>query len=742
MSSPLKICRRFAQELFKKLGSDATAFIKSSSLKTYAHLSFETLHSNEDKLVSDELGYKLQAATRYIQDLVLDSYAYFVLGIAPKYLIVFKELDKKKYKQLQSKFARLESRLAAFNLKYSDRIKHFGIFYEGILNYSLEYSPQQDYTVVKNNQRRRLGAHYTPSSLSAVMNGRVLDLLTNESAYKLNSDQLLLLKVCDPSAGAGGILLDYAIQVTEHVVSMQKLIQGQKKRQLPIQALIVRQCLYAHDLDQSALRVCRLSLLALAHGKQIEDKLSLPLNGKSNKRPRQSDLDIDAHQSIYDETWKILHCHVVAHDALQSLEVWQALHPEVFNRKRSGFDLVIGNPPYISMYGRGSQARYFQNSFLERVQRDYGVIDGHSVLSGRLNLFLSFMVLSTHLLNQNAESPSLVALILPDTMITNETYTAMRMGLCLSERLIEVQRHDVDLFKGANVGISVVIWGAQHQGHKVKSLKQAGVNKTDQLTSYLVSLRDLSGETETIVKESHQALIKRTSCSWWPCSSDALNKAQMNGEHSVLLSEHAEIKDGFNTGSANRRQSLLMRLSTTSPQIPKTPELSRFCLEGKWITAFKIKKQPLWIKNIALEQLASAKRFNQQKIVYRQTAPHIIAAVDLEGLVYLNSAHAIMPHEEHEHCLYALCAYLNSEVFKQRYRLLSGETRRTFPQVHISTIKQIRVPKLLFKPNHPDCVKLAELAKSLSKSEQESEQEALLLKLNQYVESIHEQIIK
>ena len=742
MSSAFKVCRRFAQELFKKIGSDTSFLITDLSAQND-----KEKHSNKSCSTRGHeqvLAQNIESATQYVQDLILDSYAYFMLGIPPYYLVVLPSIKQETHDILKSRFIHLGSRLATFNLTYADQIKLFGSFYEGILNYYLEYSAQ-GLNVIKNDQRRRLGAHYTPARLSAMMNQRVISLFIEKQSTPPNSELLLSLKVCDPSAGAGGILLDYAVQISQLITSYQKAEseiagnQGKQSQQqsspsspsstLSVPTLVVRRCLYAHDLDESALRVCRLSLLALAHGTQLKSH-SLPLLFESIHHYKQLDHQDTARLQylVPNETWTILHRHVICHNALLELKTWHDLHPEVFNDERHGFDLVIGNPPYISMYGRGSQARHFESSFLEQVQKNYGKIDDYSVLSGRLNLFLSFMVLSTKILTQDQSLSSFVGLILPDTMITNEAYTTMREGLCLTRRLIEVQRHDVDLFKGANVGISVVIWGDKSQKKSLGSSDQ-----DDQQNIQQVTLRDQSNQRETVLTESHQALLKRNNCSWWPCASDDLDKAQMNIVESVLLSDVADIKDGFNTGSASRRQSLLIRQST----LKDTPKNARLCLEGKWITAFKIQKQALWIKNTGLEHLSTAKRFNHKKIIYRQTAPHIIAAVDLQGLVYLNSAHAIILYQHPEECLFALCAYLNSDLFRQRYRLLSGETRRTFPQVHVSTIKQVRVPKLIFEPKHPHCIELTRLAKSLSKLNDEVRSRSLLADLNELVSQIH-----
>ena len=720
MSTAFKLTRRFGQELFKALACEVVKQDKSTLILA------QSLEPSKDLTV-------------YVQNILIETYASFALGIPLKYLKEIKGLASDTQQLVDSKFRRWQIRLKPYSLEFIDLLRLFGVYYEGTLDYSLDGS----LAVTKTDQRRRLGAHYTPFGLGRQMTKRVFEILT-QSSSTLSSDQVLSYRVCDPSAGAGGILLEYAMQSTQFVCQLwakenlyTELTNEQRHRLA--QALIVQNCLYAHDLDAGALQVCRLSLLALAHGHVSSEDIKQCMSKAQGKSKHLHDLihyqdlnDYPQPMSVQ-KTWSRLNQHIVIHNSLEPLTSWRKLHPKVFKSKNSGFDLVLGNPPYISMYGRGSQASHFDSTFLEQIQRDYGQIDGHTVLSGRLNLFLSFMVLSTQLLNKNAQSSSLIALILPDTIITNEAYTAMRQGLCLNQRLIEVQRHDVDLFKGANVGISVVIWGDRKTEQNQEALVES--------SSFTVTLKDKTEASEQVISESHQALLSRHACSWWPCSTKALKQAQMTEVNSVLIGEIAQVKDGFNTGSAQRRQSLLSKSNSTLN--PHAKAKYRPCLEGKWVTDFKITKQALTIKTDAINSLSSGKRFEQKKIIYRQTAPHIIAAVDLEGLVYLNSAHAIILHQYDETCLFALCAYLNSDTFKKRYRLLSGETRKTFPQVHISTIKQTRIPMLITDSSNEYCIQLANIARTLSETEltqSDPKYKELYQKLNQIVQALHQEL--
>ena len=57
-------------------------------------------------------------------------------------------------------------------------------------------------------------------------------------------------------------------------------------------------------------------------------------------------------------------------------------------------------------------------------------------------------------------------------------------------------------------------------------------------------------------------------------------------------------------------------------------------------------------------------------------------------------------------------AYLNSTVVKELYQSLSGETRQAFPQVHLSMMRTLPVPKSLLLHDHPTTCTMAKLAQA------------------------------
>ncbi len=105
---------------------------------------------------------------------------------------------------------------------------------------------------------------------------------------------------------------------------------------------------------------------------------------------------------------------------------WRFEFPEVLDDKGDfiGFDVVIGNPPYIQLSKIDSTTVKYKNYLLMRYETS----------GGRLNTFIFFTHLSFQILKQNG----ILSYIIPNTILTQEYYVFTRQFLLNKVTLSEV----------------------------------------------------------------------------------------------------------------------------------------------------------------------------------------------------------------------------------------------------------------------------------------------------------------
>jgi len=109
---------------------------------------------------------------------------------------------------------------------------------------------------------------------------------------------------------------------------------------------------------------------------------------------------------------------------------WKLDFPEVMNESvanKVGFDIVIGNPPWVSMKGKHGLVESKRNNFNELMQK----YNGNNYLP---NLFEFFILLSLRLV----KSDGVFSFIIPDRMGFNTAYTELRKNLVTNFNLIDV----------------------------------------------------------------------------------------------------------------------------------------------------------------------------------------------------------------------------------------------------------------------------------------------------------------
>jgi hypothetical protein len=259
------------------------------------------------------------------------------------------------------------------------------------------------------SDRRRSGAHYTSRAVTRVLVERALAPLL---APGTSADTILTLKVCDPAMGGGALLIEACRQLASRlVVAWDRDGTGPPEiaadqRVQHARRLVARGCLHGVDRNPLAVHVARLSLWLIAssrdepltfvdHALRCGDSLvglsALPIAGASivlganpdrealSAARTRADLALAAFFSTRDKRARARAMEAVAAQldrdrgpdpdpqapelAAQLAAVraryapfhWGVEFPGVFSGPDPGFDVIVGNPPWVSYSGRAAQ---------------------------------------------------------------------------------------------------------------------------------------------------------------------------------------------------------------------------------------------------------------------------------------------------------------------------------------------------------------------------------------------------
>ncbi|MCK5282829.1 MAG: N-6 DNA methylase, partial [Nanoarchaeota archaeon] len=127
-----------------------------------------------------------------------------------------------------------------------------------------------------------------------------------------------------------------------------------------------------------------------------------------------------------------------------------------------GFDVVIGNPPYV--FTRDIK---FQDSFKEYIDKYYfsgdkSISKSHARQSGKVNLYAVFLIKSIHLLREGG----LFSFIIPNNLLRTTTYDVIRKFILDNCKIIKIVDMGTGVFEG--VTASTIILVLQKESDKTK----------------------------------------------------------------------------------------------------------------------------------------------------------------------------------------------------------------------------------------------------------------------------------
>lgn len=302
----------------------------------------------------------------------------------------------------------------------------------------------------KPEVRKAGGVYYTPQY--------IVDYIVKQTVGKLvegkTPKEVSRLKIVDPACGSGSFLIgayDYLLKWHKDFYNNSgklpkkdspltpdgNLTTAEKKR-------ILLNNIHGVDIDVNACEVTKLSLLLKCMEGETNASIQTQLKLFNERVLPTLDNNIKCGNSLIDTDF---YDGQIDFEDDEEKKIkpfnWQTAFPEVF--KQSGFDVVIGNPPYIPIeFFKDQEKEYYKNKFKE-VTRKYDT----SVL---------FILRGINLLSKSG----LLGFISTQTWQTGENFAGFRKKIFENFGLKEIINLPFDVFKDAYVDTGIFIFSKKN----------------------------------------------------------------------------------------------------------------------------------------------------------------------------------------------------------------------------------------------------------------------------------------
>lgn len=232
---------------------------------------------------------------------------------------------------------------------------------------------------------------------------------------------LLQITICDPACGSGAFLnqaLDFLINEHAYIDELQAKLFGDAMILSDVEKSILENNLFGVDLNEESVEIAKLSLWLRT--------------AQPNRKLNDLSGNIKCGNSLIDDP-------EVAGDKAFN---WQEAFPQVF--AKGGFDVIIGNPPYVRAEN------------IDKLQREYFISkkSKYTRTYGRFDLYIVFNELAIQILKPDG----FLSFIFPSSFF-NQNYSSIQRDWLLNEiNLIEVSDlSNIDVFKGVAVETAIII---------------------------------------------------------------------------------------------------------------------------------------------------------------------------------------------------------------------------------------------------------------------------------------------
>jgi len=537
---------------------------------------------------------------------------------------------------------------------------------------------------------------------------RLAQMMADESFTYLGLDQCQLdardFTILDPSFGSGNFLLALLRRIMKVEVDfytrrpllypLTRLNDLSPSIEFELKVELCREHLFGLELNEknrdSALRA--LAVLLLQGQKLFEIKPGAIAFLNQNLALGDFLVDAPLREQI----------DLFNQDRSERLKPFSFSDPNVPHHRAiaaGGFDLVIGNPPWLSLKGKRGASPY---------SRDVvnWLIENYQANSYRPNLFEMFMRKAVVLLRENGVN----CFIVPDRMAENLQFQSLRRFLVEQGEILRL--HFREPFPGV-VSDTLIYW-FQKKKPAAKKIKLSDSNGKQGE----VSVRKFIGQGGSIEKEFSEEFAS------------LLAKIRQQAKSRM---------DNFflcGVGLIGRPGSIHPEKQAASDQpIIKGENIQRWKISGNYFFDFHK-------RNFLGGTTRYPKLTARERILVRKTGLKLIAAIDNSGRLVEQSAYYLIPKpgKKNKLALEYFLGLLNSQLLNFYYRNFLITNPQSTPQLKKFHLLELPVKKINLHDQAEKKLydKITALAGELGGAKDPEEQKKLERELNQAVFKLHQ----
>jgi type I restriction-modification system DNA methylase subunit len=461
----------------------------------------------------------------------------------------------------------------------------------------------------------------------------------NLQAYR---NWLLNITICDPACGSGAFLnqaLEYLIEEHRYIDELESQLLGAGFTFPGVESHILENNIFGVDINEESIEIAKLSLW-LRTAQRGRKLTSLNNNIKCGN-------------SLIDDP-------EVAGDKAFN---WQQEFPTVFEKssdepgRSSGFDVVIGNPPYVNI-------KELDSLFVE------WVVNNYELGKGQTDLYALFIEKGIAI----KKNHGFISYIIPDSINDRSNFKDLRKLILDKTDLISIISMN-KVFADANVGSTIFISGKNE-------LKNIDLIKSKDLQSF-------QGGNVKIYQSSSKDILNYENYNFLFIDKNVSNLIDKVYSTGSKLGSIAFLGRGE---EISKKSSVVVdKAGINSFKFISGEDFGRYYINNpvKFIEYSNIKKE--------IEKIYS------KKIIVRQVGDRINASIDYNCLITPQSVYSIKPLNDN---LYEyILGILNSQLFNFLYQK-KYKTKELFPRILLENLKDFPIFLAFEKTIHTDIISL------------------------------------